>query len=45
MGGGTFFKVGITRARKKLWKNFVVWISNCDVTNIKNYIINFCQHL
>jgi len=36
IGGGTFFKVGGAQAHvKKLQKNFVVWIGNCDVTNIE----------
>jgi len=35
MGGGTFFKVGGTRARsKEIIANCVVWIGNCDVTSI-----------
>ena len=32
MGGGTFFKVGGTSARKKLYKNFVISVGNCYVT-------------
>jgi len=36
MPGGTFFKVrGAKFTSKKLYKNSVVWISNCDVTSIE----------
>jgi len=36
MGGGTFFKVrGHKCTSKKLYKIFVVWIGNCDVTSIE----------
>jgi len=29
------FSKGGTRARQKLWNIFVVWLGNCDVTNIE----------
>jgi len=46
MGGGTILKVGGAQVHvKKLWKIFVVWIENCDVTITENDVIKFCQHV
>jgi len=45
MGGGTIFKVGGTSARQKTGKILCLELATVTSQALKNYLINFSQHV